>query len=214
MKKILLALAVIAWCGVIGCIPTSINPLYTEQDLVFDPALIGVWRGKGDAKETWAFEKAGDKEYKFVYTEEDGKTGRFEAHLLKLGNTQFLDLFPDESGIEDMDRSGFYKVHLLRTHSFLKVTRIAPALQMAPLDLKWLREFLGKHPKAIRHHKIGEGDDAQIVLNASTPELRKFVQKHLKTKGAFGEAINLRRKQSETKSQKSANSGKTEGIKE
>ena len=202
MKKILLALVLVALCGLIGCIPTSINPLYTGQDLVFDPALVGVWRVEGDSKETWTFEKAGDKEYKFVYTEEDGKTGRFEAHLLKLGNTRFLDLFPDESGLEEMDRSGFYKVHLLRTHSFLRVAQIEPALQMAPLDLKWLREFLGKHPKAIRHQKIGEGDDAQVVLTASTLEVRKFVEKHLKTKGAFGEPINLKRKQIETKSQK------------
>jgi len=202
MKKTSWALVSALLCGLTGCIPTSINPLYTGQDLVFDPALIGVWRGEGDAKETWAFEKAGDKEYKFVYTEEDGKTGQFEAHLLKLGNTQFLDFFPDESGIEEMNRSGFYKVHLLRTHSFLKVTQIEPALQMAPLDLKWLREFLGKNPKAIRHHKIGEGDDAQIVLTDSTPELRKFVEKHLKTEGAFGEPINLKRKLSETKPQK------------
>jgi hypothetical protein len=202
MKKKLLALVLAALCGVIGCIPTSINPLYTGQDLVFDPALIGVWRGEGDAKETWAFEQAGDTEYKFVYTEDDGKTGQFEAHLLKLGNTKFLDFFPDESGLEDMNRSGFYKVHLLRTHSFLKVMQIEPALQMAPLDLKWLREFLGKNPKAIRHHKIGEGDEAQIVLIASTPELRKFVEKHLRTEGAFGAPINLKRKQSETKSHK------------
>jgi hypothetical protein len=202
MKKTLMALVLVALCGVSGCIPTSINPLYSGQDLVFDPALIGVWRGDGDSKETWAFEKAGDKEYKFVYTEEDGKTGQFEAHLLKLGNTRFLDFFPDESDIEEMNRSGFYKVHLLRTHSFLKVTRIEPALQMAPLDLKWLREFLEKNPDAIRHHKIGEGDDAQIVLTDSTSELRKFVEKHLKTEGAFGEPINLKRNQSDTKSQK------------
>jgi hypothetical protein len=202
MKKTLLVLISVVLCAVTGCIPTSINPLYTGEDLVFDPALIGVWRGEGDAKETWAFEKAGDKDYKFVYTEEDGKTGQFEAHLLKLGTTRFLDFFPDESGIEEMNRSGFYKVHLLRTHSFLKVTQIGPALQMAPLDLKWLREFLGKYPNAIRHQKIGEGDDAQIVLTGSTPELRQFVEKHLKTEGAFGELINLKRKQSETQSQK------------
>ncbi len=202
MKKILSASVFVALCGLIGCIPTSINPLYTMKDLVFDPVLIGVWSETGDSKETWAFEKSGDTEYKLVYTENDGKTGHFEAHLLKLGTTRFLDLFPDESGIEEMDRSGFYKVHLLRTHSFLKVTQIEPALQMAPLDLKWLREFLGKNPKAIRHHKSGEGDDAQIVLTDSTPELRKFVENHLKTEGAFGEPINLKRKPSETKPQK------------
>ena len=201
MKKILLALVLVALCGLIGCIPTSINPLYTGQDLVFDPALIGVWSETGDSKETWAFEKAGDTEYKFVYTEGDGKIGRFEARLLKLGNTKFLDFFPDESGIEEMNRSGFYKIHLLRTHSFLKVTQIEPALQMAPLDLKWLREFLGKNPKAIRHHKLGEGDEAQIVLTDSTPELRKFVEKHLKTAGAFGEPIHLKRTRNETKPQ-------------
>ena len=74
-----------------------------------------------------------------------------------------------------MNQSGFYKIHLLRTHSFLKVTRITPALQMAPLDLKWLREYLAKNPKAIAHQKFGEGDEAQIVLTASTPELRKFI---------------------------------------
>src|SRR5216117_484587 len=78
MKKIVLPLVLVALCGVVGCIPTSINPLYTGQDLVFDSALIGVWSGEGDSKETWAFEKAGDTEYKFVYTEGDGKTGHFE----------------------------------------------------------------------------------------------------------------------------------------
>src|SRR6266699_4476433 len=101
MKKILSASVFVVLCGLSGCIPTSINPLYTGQDLVFDPALIGVWRSEGDSKETWAFEKAGDTKYTFIYTDAEGKTGRFEAHLLKLGHTRFLDLFPDESGIEE-----------------------------------------------------------------------------------------------------------------
>ena len=201
MKKIL-ALCLAALAGITGCIPTSINPLYDGKDLVFDPALIGAWREKDDSKENWAFEKSGESGYQLVYTDDEGKLGRFEAHLLKLGNTRFLDLFPDEAGIEEMNRSGFYKVHLLRTHSFLKVTQIEPALQMAPLDLKWLREYLAKYPKTIAHQKFGEGDDAQIVLTASTPELRKFVEQHLNTEGAFGDPINLKRHPSESKTQK------------
>ena len=188
-----------ALCGITGCLPTSINPLYTDKDLVFDPALVGVWSEKEESKETWSFEKAGEKEYKVLYTEDDGKTGQFEGHLLKIGDTRFLDLFPDESGIEEMKRGGFYKVHFLRTHSFLKVAQIEPALQLTALDLKWLREFLKTNPKAIRHEKIGEGDDAQIVLTDSTPELQKFVQKLLKTAGAFGESNDLRRRQTGSK---------------
>ena len=38
-----------------GCIQT-LHPLYTENDLTFDAALIGVW-GEDNSKETWAFEK-------------------------------------------------------------------------------------------------------------------------------------------------------------
>ncbi|HYT62185.1 MAG TPA: hypothetical protein VEL06_18540 [Haliangiales bacterium] len=202
MKKLTM-LSLLATAFIIsGCLPTSINPLYTDKDLVFDPALIGVWREKDDSKETWKFEPAGEKGYQFVYTDDEGKSGRFEAHLLKLGDARFLDFFPDESGLEEMNRSAFYKFHFLRTHSFLKVSQIEPALQMTPLDLKWLREFLGKNPKAVRHEKIGEGDDAQIVLTAPTPELQKFVLKHLKSEGAFGEPINLKRVRTETGSQK------------
>ena len=199
MKKTLLPVALIVLCGLVGCLPTSINPLYTDKDLVFEPALVGVWRDKDDPKGTWTFEKAGEKSYKFVYAESDGKVGQFDARLLKIGDARFLDFFPDESGIEEMNRSGFYKIHLVRTHSFLRVSQIEPILQMTPLDLKWLREFLGKNPRAIRHEKIGDGDDAQIVLTASTAELQKFVLTHLKTEGAFGEPINLKR---QAKSQK------------
>ena len=81
MKKTLLPVALIVLCGLVGCLPTSINPLYTDKDLVFDPALVGVWRDKDDPKGTWTFEKAGEKSYKFVYAESDGKVGQFDARL-------------------------------------------------------------------------------------------------------------------------------------
>ncbi len=72
-----------------GCVP-SLNPLYTDQDLIFDSALLGVWTDK-DSKETWAFTEAGEKEYKLLYTEEDGRKGEFKAHLLKIEGKTFLD---------------------------------------------------------------------------------------------------------------------------
>ena len=46
-----------------SCVP-SLNPVYTEQDLIFDSALLGVWTDK-DSKETWELTKA---------DENDGKT--------------------------------------------------------------------------------------------------------------------------------------------
>ena len=32
MKKTLLPVALIVLCGLVGCLPTSINPLYTDKD--------------------------------------------------------------------------------------------------------------------------------------------------------------------------------------
>src|SRR5439155_7828150 len=105
MKKITLFALLGTGLLISGCFPTSINPLYTEQDLAFDPALAGVWHGgDGDAaaaKERWAFEKAGDKNYKLTYTDKDGKAGQFDVHRLKVGETLFRDFFPGDRGDEE-----------------------------------------------------------------------------------------------------------------
>lgn len=45
-----------------GCGVSSIHPLYTEQDVIFDPALLGDWTDK-DSKGTSTFTKSGDKVY-------------------------------------------------------------------------------------------------------------------------------------------------------
>jgi len=172
-----------------GCV-SSLNPLYTERDLLYDPSLVGVWAESDDAKETWAFEKAGEKGYKLVVTEQDGKTGEFKAHLLKLGNTLFLDLFPEADALSGTNRNFFYQDHWLPTHTFAKVFQVEPELKMAILDPTWLKEHLEKDPKAIAHTKVHEH---KIVLTASTPELQKFVLKH--ANDAFNDPGTMRRRQ-------------------
>lgn len=190
-----LSVAVTTLLGIAGCIPTSIHPLYTEKDLVFDPALVGVWSEKEDSKETRSFEKLGDKGYRLVIREADGKTGEFQAHLLKLGDTLFLDLFPDQMAMEESNRDGYYQAHLQPMHSFLKVSRIEPTLEMAPLNLVWLATFLKENPSAIRHEVVGrDKEDRQIILTASTRDLQAFMLKHRNTPDAFGdEPIRLER---------------------
>ena len=44
---------------VTGCVPT-LNPIYTDKDLIFDPALLGTW-GSDDPREKWVFEKTNEK---------------------------------------------------------------------------------------------------------------------------------------------------------
>lgn len=188
MKK-LLTMAGILVIGAAGCIPTSINPLYSEKDLIFEPLLVGVWKDKDESKESWTFEKAGEKQYRLITTENDGSTGEFKVHALKLGGALFLDLFPDGCGVKDTTCTGYYQAHLQPMHSFLKVSQLDPTtLQLSSMDLKWLAEFLKENPKAIAHETLrADKDDEQIILTAPTSDLQAFMVKHLKTPKAFGD---------------------------
>src|SRR4051812_35193657 len=98
-----------------GCVP-SVNPLYTDKDLAFDPSLIGTWVEKDkeneDAGSNWKFEKRDEHSYKLTITDGD-KTSPLVARLVRLGDYRFLDLCPDKSGLEDIKREDFYKVALI-----------------------------------------------------------------------------------------------------
>jgi hypothetical protein len=204
MKKIILPMALAALCGITGCFPLSLNPLYTGKDLTFDPKLPGVWEQKDstlreNSTNLWNFEKTGEKEYRLTFTESDGGTGQFEARLLKLGDTLFLDFFPAELRGEDTKRSGFYLFHFMPTHSFARVAYAGATFQVSFLNLEWLGTFLEKNPDAIRHEKVAPDKDAPILFTASTKELQSFVLQHLNDKDAFLEPIALKRKRTEPK---------------
>ena len=185
MRKIpaIILFAILTLCS--GCIILSLHPIYAEQDIVFEPGLIGQWSEDG-SKEVWAFSKVGTDSYALLHTDDKGRQGRFSAHLAKIGGKLFLDLFPDDPGPEENE---WYTYHLLPLHSFLQVVQIEPILQMRCPDLDWLERYIATNPDAIRHEKI----DDEIILTASTKELQSFWLKHLDTEGAFGDPSDMRR---------------------
>ena len=193
MKRIILTAGGLALFLVTGCIVTSVNPLYTQKDLVFDPALVGTW-SEGEGKDTWSFEPAGGKKYKLLHTDEDGRIGTFEAHLLKLGKYQFLDLHlvdPGEKEEWQINQLAALALIMRPGHLFLKVSQIEPTLQWSALSEDWLNKLLEKDPKAIQHERIQFGsentNDHRNVLTAGTKDLQKFVLKYADSEEAFGD---------------------------
>lgn len=158
-----------------SCIP-SVNPFYTDQDVVFDARLLGEWqeKDKSDNPDVWKFDGTTNKMYKLTITDKKGKQGTFNAHLFQLKQEYFLDLIPDDCNYAtnqaDLVGASMYPGHLL-----VRVPQIEPNLKLALFDFDWLQEYLQKNPKALAHHK--EGD--RIVLTAGTRDLQKFVLKHL-----------------------------------
>jgi len=186
-NKILLLFALIF----AGCVP-SWSPLYTEEDLVFDPLLAGTWtpaQAEEGAKERWEFTKAGEKLYELQQTDEEGRKAGFEARLVKLKEHRFLDLYltKAEDGVKVNAWASF---SLVPAHLILKVEQIDPALKIAAMNPTWMKEFLEQHPDAIAHRVVSGGN---IVLAASTSELQKFVLEHVNDREFFGGPMELRR---------------------
>jgi len=167
-----------------GCIP-SLHPLYTDKELFFEEKLCDVW---SDGKTIWRFEgNAGKKSYELTVIDEDLEEGKFVAHLVKLDEMLFLDLFPVE--LDKLHPNDFYKFHLLPVHTFLKVEQIEPILKMRMMDPDKLGKMLENDPNLIKH----EVEEDRIVLTASTEQLQQFMKRHADEEGLFGDASDLRR---------------------
>ncbi|NQV22948.1 MAG: hypothetical protein HQ518_01160 [Rhodopirellula sp.] len=162
-------LAIVLLVLTAGCLP-SLNGIYTEADLVFEPKILGFWKQE-KSSETWNFSRRDDTSYELVYTDQAGRSGRFIAHLCRIGGTLFLDLFPEK---DDVNAAAFYKYHLLPIHTIYQVKQTSQSLELVSLDLKWLNEYLNENPKALSHSTMND----QKLITASTPELQKFLLDH------------------------------------
>ena len=184
MKRLAAAFALLALMIAAGCVQ-SLHPLYTDADIVFEPALLGTWDGDGSGS-SWEFAQAGGNAYTLVFTDENGVTGAFDAHLADINGRLFLDFFPQEP---EIDANDFYMLHIMPVHTFALVELSEDELKMSVIDPNWLDELLAEDPGAIKHEIVMEF----LVFTASTEELKAFVTRCADTEGAFSDPMNLKR---------------------
>ncbi|HEX4264138.1 MAG TPA: hypothetical protein VH597_07350 [Verrucomicrobiae bacterium] len=181
MKKRTLLACAAAAVLLAACIP-SVNPFYTDKDVVMDQHLFGEWEESGNTNnpEIWKFEQSTNRnEYNLIVTEGE-KTGQFSAHLFKLKEEQFLDLIPTDCNYAT-NQADLVAYSMFPGHLLVHVRRIEPTLRLEFFDYDWLEKFLEANPKALGHHR--EGD--RIILTADTRALQSFVLKHLGTNELF-----------------------------
>jgi hypothetical protein len=167
-----------------SCVP-SVNPFYTEKDVVTDPRLPGVWQeaDKKDDPQVWKFEAAETNAYQVTFTEDHGKTGVFCGHLFKLGGEHFLDLIPANCDYAT-NQAGLVGVAMIPGHLLVRVSAFEPSLQLAFCNGDWLKNFLETNSTAIAHNH----EKDSLVLTADTAALQKFVLQHLGKDELFGDA--------------------------
>ena len=171
-----------------GCVVKSVYPFFTAKDVVFDTALLGTWSENGTAedKETWTFEKLGDKAYQATILSKS-ETNRFETHLFQLKNQKFLDLCA-------MERPDGH----LPLHYVFKVQQVQPTLKISVMGAKWLENLLEKNPQAARHVLVpkepGATNSYDVILTGDTKELQELLLKYSNDTNAFSEPTEWKRR--------------------
>ncbi len=165
----------------------SLQPFYTSADLETDQALAGTWTTKeGDV--AFSFEEMEKKEYRLVVKESEGEretTSLFEAHLVRLGSSLFLDFLPNGAS----EGSEFYQMHLFRAHSIARIELSQDTLQMAFLDGSWLKRKIDEKSVDVSHEKT----EGTLLLTGTTEEVQDLVFLHSNDNEAFPEPITLTR---------------------
>jgi hypothetical protein len=172
--KIFVVLAIAT--ALTACAP-SLHPFFTDRDVVFNEALLGLWID--DSGEACKFTKSGDDHYELLIMGE--KPVRFEARLIDLGGVTFLDLYPKPLGNE----SELYLESFAPAHRLARVTIGMDSFSIAIMDGSWLKNLSDRNQLDLKHERIN-GD--MIALTASTQELQAFALKHANDEEAFGDA--------------------------
>jgi hypothetical protein len=181
-----------------GCVPViSLHQLYTEKDVVLDKKLYGTWvDDANNPKTTWEFKSNDEPKnaYNLIFTDEDGKKGSFVAHLVKLQNRLFLDIFPSELPWEPEDPNKmdwpYNSFFLIPAHTFVKVDSIEPQLKLRLTLESKMEELLKENPNVVEHTSVGD----RIVLTESTKKLQAFVLKYADDERVFTDQVTLSRK--------------------
>lgn len=167
-----------------GCIVTSLHPLFTEEDAIFNPKLVGTWLDPAEKNSiTWDFQASNDKYYNCVVTEK-GKKYHFIAAIGHLGDSPMLDLYIKQ----DVDTLS--DLHLLPAHSFWKISLKNDALTLSALNYEWLAKKSKAGQLDLAHELL---DKERIILTADTAALQKFILKHENDKDAFTDPHTWRR---------------------
>jgi len=136
-----------------ACAPVvSLHPLVpNDQAAPVDPSYLGLWK-ECDGDDFWKVEESGNRAYRYLQLLKDGDRG--EVRLMDLEGTRFADVVPEGGAV--------------RAHVLARVRLAGDTLYLAFLNEK-------SASQALRHETVESGDGSQLVLTASTEELRKFL---------------------------------------
>ncbi len=153
----------------------SLHPLYTDEELIFEEKLLGVW---SDGETKLVFKKNADANSYDLICEEGEEKAQFTAHLVKFDDMLFLDMAPTRP---DTNSVVFSDMLFLPGHIFMKIETVEPELHMR---FVYMLEVIENDPNLLKHEVVKESN---LVITASPKELQKFLKDHADDEELFEE---------------------------
>ncbi|MEP7371847.1 MAG: hypothetical protein ABI675_00575 [Chitinophagaceae bacterium] len=190
MKKIILIAAFFLGVLFLESCLTTLHPIFTEKDLVFDPRLTGNWKKIKDSSIA-TYRQATAKDLQtlspvlqhnankiYILEEEDAKNktrSTYYAFLVKLGKYYYLDYYP--SGLkENQSADEFFAAHYIPMHSIYRVKFNGNlSFDLQQLDGGYLEKLIRNKKIRLRHEVT---DDGNYVITAPTEELQQYLIKY------------------------------------
>jgi hypothetical protein len=179
LRVLLLTIFILSGCTY------STHPIFMEQDNVFDEAFIGTWQGQDGMFDAGTFEVARwapeNKSFRVVLRNQaDVKQGTFQLYLSQIGQTKFLTA-KFEKPRSETPRAG--ELAAPEIYLTLAIDQLeGEQLKVRYLRGDWLHQQVKSNPRVLKHEwyaRPGESEKKDLLLTASTPELREFVLSQL-----------------------------------
>ena len=123
---------------------TRLEPVYTDDDLVFDGNLVGQWEGKGG--EILDSVQMSEKAYDLMFVEEDGTEHQLYANLARVNGITLMAIFTDKAELDPNDPYA-YAFHLIPDALF-KIEQIEPELILQHVEHEEVLEIFGNDPSS------------------------------------------------------------------
>ncbi len=169
-----------------GCVGVkSIQPLYTTETLVSEPALVGAWTD--DKGEVTMRVRQKDKDYSVVVREKKKKDEMFQVRLVRIDG----DLFADVTDHQNSTMA-------IPAHAFAKITLDGKDKAiLAFFDSGWVRQQI-RQTKQVEFVLStptpgGKEEDRDLYLLAPPVQLTELIRRYRTESKAFGEPAKLHR---------------------
>jgi len=163
MKSIRLAAVVAAAVLTGGCVVVALQPVYSDDSIVFEERLVGQWENVED-RTSAAIDRSEWRAYRVAYTDRSTTT-TFYGNLTQIDKVLFLDL-TQARGLD----SGPY---LIPVHGVYRIAMSGDTLCASALDYGWFTQEL--ELKKLGRLSVALDGRRNVALGASTTELREWL---------------------------------------